>query len=78
MGSKVVENVLQVEGQTDKFDKMVSQVKGGIHSLMKKQLPVDSLVKKLHAQDCGCTNSGDGDAGDCSAVCDCILGKSCG
>ncbi|KAK0050451.1 hypothetical protein Bpfe_020144 [Biomphalaria pfeifferi] len=65
MGNKVVERVWQVEGQTDYLDKMVSQAKGGIDSLVKEQLPVDSLVKeKLHGQDCGCTNSGDEDAGD--------------
>ncbi|KAI8773101.1 hypothetical protein BgiBS90_026580 [Biomphalaria glabrata] len=57
---------------------MVSQAKGGIDSLVKEQLPVDSLVKKLHGQDCGYTNSGDGDAGDLSAVCVCVVGKSCG
>ncbi|KAK0070309.1 hypothetical protein Bpfe_000292 [Biomphalaria pfeifferi] len=45
---------------------MVSQVNEG----------VDSLVKKLRGQDCGCTNSGDGDVGDWSAVC--VVGKSCG
>ncbi|KAK0068833.1 hypothetical protein Bpfe_001796 [Biomphalaria pfeifferi] len=53
---------------------MVSQV----DSLVKEQLPVDSLVKKLRGQDCGCTNSGDGDAGNWSAVCVCVVGKSCG
>ncbi|XP_013096342.2 uncharacterized protein LOC106079684 isoform X1 [Biomphalaria glabrata] len=47
-------------------------------SLVKEQLPVDSLVKKLHGQDCGCTNSGNGDAGNWSAVCVCVVGKSCG
>ncbi|KAI8790006.1 hypothetical protein BgiBS90_010264 [Biomphalaria glabrata] len=57
---------------------MVSQAKGGIDSLVKEQLPVDSLVKKLHGQDCGCINSGDGDAGDWSAVCSCVVSKSCG
>ncbi|KAI8794462.1 hypothetical protein BgiBS90_004838 [Biomphalaria glabrata] len=41
-------------------------------------MPVDSLVKKLHGHDRGCTNSGDGDAEDWSAVCVCVLGKSCG
>ncbi|KAK6991087.1 hypothetical protein BgiMline_014436, partial [Biomphalaria glabrata] len=50
-------------------DKMVSQSKEEIGLLVKKQLPVESLVKKLHGQDCGCTNSGDGDTGDWSAVC---------
>ncbi|KAI8794041.1 alpha-actinin A [Biomphalaria glabrata] len=60
----------------NKVDKMVSQVKERVDSLVKEQLPVDSLVKKLHGQDCGCTNSGDGDAGDLSAVC--VVGKSCG
>ncbi|KAI8794053.1 hypothetical protein BgiBS90_004429 [Biomphalaria glabrata] len=55
---------------------MVSQLKEGVDSLVKEQLPVDSLVKKLRGQDCGCTNSGDGDAGDLSAVC--VVGKSCG
>ncbi|KAI8789247.1 mannose 6-phosphate receptor protein, partial [Biomphalaria glabrata] len=52
---------------------MVSRV----DSLVKDQLPVDSLVKKLLGQDCGCTNSGDGDAGNWSAVCVCVVGKSC-
>ncbi|KAI8778272.1 hypothetical protein BgiBS90_020922 [Biomphalaria glabrata] len=33
---------------------MVSQAKGGIDSLVKEKLPVDTLVKKLHGQDCGC------------------------
>ncbi|KAI8798056.1 hypothetical protein BgiBS90_000359 [Biomphalaria glabrata] len=55
---------------------MVSQLKEGVDSLIKEQLPVDSLVKKLRGQDCGCTNSGDGDAGDWSAVC--VVGKSFG
>ncbi|KAI8763912.1 hypothetical protein BgiBS90_030150 [Biomphalaria glabrata] len=49
-----------------------------VDSLVKKQLPVDSLVKTLHGQDCDCTNSGDGDAGDWSAVFGCVVGKSCG
>ncbi|KAI8796670.1 hypothetical protein BgiBS90_001847 [Biomphalaria glabrata] len=62
----------------NKVDKMVSQVKERVDSLVKEQLPVDSLVKKLHGQDCGCTNSGDGDARDLSAVCVCVVGKSCG
>ncbi|KAI8772959.1 ATP-dependent RNA helicase DHX29, partial [Biomphalaria glabrata] len=57
-----------------KVDKIVSRV----DSLIKEQLPIDSLVKKLRGQDCGCTNSGDGDAGDLSAVCVCVVGKSCG
>ncbi|KAI8772982.1 hypothetical protein BgiBS90_026461 [Biomphalaria glabrata] len=57
---------------------MVSQVKEGVDSLVKEQLPVDSLVKKLRGQDGGCTNSGDGDAGGLSAVCVCVVGKSCG
>ncbi|KAK0049713.1 hypothetical protein Bpfe_020898 [Biomphalaria pfeifferi] len=39
---------------------------------------VNSLVKKLRGQDGGCTNSGDGDAGNWSAVCVCVVGKSCG
>ncbi|KAI8740138.1 hypothetical protein BgiBS90_035170 [Biomphalaria glabrata] len=60
MGNKVVESVSLVEGQTDQFDKMVSQAKGRIDSLVKEQLHVDLLVKKLLGQDCGCTNSGDG------------------
>nr|KAI8726005.1 hypothetical protein BgiMline_034804 [Biomphalaria glabrata] len=55
---------------------MVSLAKEGIDTLVKEQLPVDSLVKKLHGQDCGCTNSDDGDAGDWSAVC--VVGNSCG
>ncbi|KAI8779568.1 hypothetical protein BgiBS90_018762 [Biomphalaria glabrata] len=50
---------------------MVSQAKERVDSLVKEQLPVDSLIKKLRDQDCGCTNSGDGDAGDRSAVCVC-------
>ncbi|KAI8761451.1 alpha-actinin A [Biomphalaria glabrata] len=62
----------------NKVDKMVSRMKEGVDSLVKEQLPVDSLVKKLRGQDCGCTNSGDGDAGDLSAVCVCVVGKSCG
>ncbi|KAI8779642.1 hypothetical protein BgiBS90_018836, partial [Biomphalaria glabrata] len=62
----------------NKVDKMVSQLKEGVDSLVKEQLPVDSLVKKLRGQDCGCTNSGDGDAGDLNAVCVCVVGKSCG
>ncbi|KAI8775978.1 hypothetical protein BgiBS90_023134 [Biomphalaria glabrata] len=62
----------------NKVDKMVSQLKEGVDSLVKEQLPVDSLVKKLRGQDCGCTNRGDGDAGDLSAVCVCVVGKSCG
>ncbi|KAI8794494.1 hypothetical protein BgiBS90_004870, partial [Biomphalaria glabrata] len=62
----------------NKVDKMVSQLKEGVDSLVKEHLPVDSLVKKLRGQDCGCTNSGDGDAGDLSAVCVCVVGKSCG
>ncbi|KAK0053580.1 hypothetical protein Bpfe_017040 [Biomphalaria pfeifferi] len=57
---------------------MVSQMKEGIDSLVKEQLSVDSLVKKLRGQDCGCTNSGDGDDGDLIAVCVCVVGKSCG
>ncbi|KAK7004454.1 hypothetical protein BgiMline_005975, partial [Biomphalaria glabrata] len=57
---------------------MVSRMKERVDSLVKEQLPVDSLVKKLRGQDCGCTNSGDGDAGDLSAVCVCVVGKSCG
>ncbi|KAI8776443.1 hypothetical protein BgiBS90_022191 [Biomphalaria glabrata] len=60
----------------NKVDKTVSQMKEGVDSLVKEQLPVDSLVKKLRGQDCGCTNSGDGDTGDWSAVC--VVGKSCG
>ncbi|KAI8779427.1 ATP-dependent RNA helicase DHX29 [Biomphalaria glabrata] len=62
----------------NKVDKMVSRMKEGVDSLVKEQLPVDSLVKKLRGQDCGCTNSGDGDAGNWSAVCVCVVGKSCG
>ncbi|KAI8797381.1 alpha-actinin A [Biomphalaria glabrata] len=62
----------------NKVDKMVSRMKEGVDSLVKEQLPVDSLVKKLRGQDCGCTNSGDRDAGDLSAVCVCVVGKSCG
>ncbi|KAI8796192.1 hypothetical protein BgiBS90_003959 [Biomphalaria glabrata] len=57
---------------------MVSQLKEGVDSLVKEQLHVDSLGKKLPGQDCGCTNSGDEDAGDLSAVCVCVVGKSCG
>ncbi|KAI8774597.1 hypothetical protein BgiBS90_024419 [Biomphalaria glabrata] len=45
-----------------------------VDSLVKEQLPVDSLVKTLNGQDCDCTNSGDGDAGDWSAVCCCVVG----
>ncbi|KAK0063780.1 hypothetical protein Bpfe_006931 [Biomphalaria pfeifferi] len=45
---------------------MVSQSKEGIDSLRKEQLP---------GQDCGCTNSGDGGAGDCSSVCYCVVGS---
>ncbi|KAI8779571.1 hypothetical protein BgiBS90_018765 [Biomphalaria glabrata] len=61
MWNKVDESVLQVEGQIDQSDQMVSQVK--------EQLP---------GQDFGCTNSGDGGTADCSAVCDCAVGKSFG
>ncbi|KAI8789955.1 alpha-actinin A [Biomphalaria glabrata] len=67
--NKVDESVLQVEGQIDQSDKIVSHAKGGINSLGKEQLP---------GQDCGCTNSGDGGAGDWRAVCDCVVGKSGG
>nr|KAI8753072.1 hypothetical protein BgiMline_013627 [Biomphalaria glabrata] len=77
MGNKVDENVLQVEGQINQFDKRVTQAKQGMDSLVKKQLPVDSL-EKLHDQDCGCTNIGDGDAGNWSVVFDCVVGKSYG
>ncbi|KAI8764139.1 hypothetical protein BgiBS90_030377 [Biomphalaria glabrata] len=69
MLNKVDKSVLQVEGQIDQSDKIVLQAKGGINSLGKEQLP---------GQDCGCTNSGDGGAGDWSAVCDCVVGKSDG
>ncbi|KAK0064941.1 hypothetical protein Bpfe_005499 [Biomphalaria pfeifferi] len=69
MWNKVDESVLQGEGQIDQSDKIVSQAKGGINSLGKEQLP---------GQECGCTNSGDGGAGDWSAVCDCVVGKSGG
>ncbi|KAI8779453.1 hypothetical protein BgiBS90_020435 [Biomphalaria glabrata] len=62
----------------NKVDKMVYRMKEGVDSLVKEQLPVDSLVKKLRGQDCGCTNSGDGYAGDLSAICVCVVGKSCG
>ncbi|KAI8771931.1 hypothetical protein BgiBS90_027466 [Biomphalaria glabrata] len=55
MWNKVDESVLPVEGPIDQSDNIVSQAKGGINSLGKKQLP---------GQDCGCTNSGDGGAGD--------------
>ncbi|KAK0054574.1 hypothetical protein Bpfe_015919 [Biomphalaria pfeifferi] len=65
MWNKVDESVLQVEGQIDQSDKIVSLAKGGINSLGKEQLP-------------GCTNSGDEGAGDWSAVCDCVVGKSDG
>ncbi|KAI8784907.1 hypothetical protein BgiBS90_014434 [Biomphalaria glabrata] len=65
MLNKVDESVLQVEGQIDQSDKIVSQAKGGINSLGKEQLP---------GKDCGCTNSGDGSSGDWSAVCDCVVG----
>ncbi|KAK0065248.1 hypothetical protein Bpfe_005274 [Biomphalaria pfeifferi] len=37
---------------------------------------MDSLVN-LPSQDCGCTNSSDRDAGDWSAVCVCVVDKSC-
>ncbi|KAI8742814.1 hypothetical protein BgiBS90_034315 [Biomphalaria glabrata] len=67
MLNKVDKSVLQVEGQIDQSDNIVSQAKGGINSLGKEQLP---------GQDCGCTNSGDGGAGDWSAVCDYVVGKS--
>ncbi|KAK0060941.1 hypothetical protein Bpfe_009469 [Biomphalaria pfeifferi] len=63
------ESVLQVEGQIDQIDKIVSQAKVGSNSLGKEQLP---------GQDCGCTNSGDGGAGDWRTVCDCVVGKSGG
>ncbi|KAI8761418.1 hypothetical protein BgiBS90_031203, partial [Biomphalaria glabrata] len=64
MWNKVDESVSQVEGQIDQSDKIVSQAKGEINSLGKEQLP---------GQDSGCTNSGDGGAGDWSAVCDCVV-----
>ncbi|KAI8782443.1 hypothetical protein BgiBS90_015930 [Biomphalaria glabrata] len=64
----------QINSMGNKVDKMVSQAKEGIDSLVKEQLPVDSLVKKLHGQDCGCTNNGDGDAEDWSTVCGCVVG----
>ncbi|KAI8737337.1 hypothetical protein BgiBS90_035989, partial [Biomphalaria glabrata] len=67
MLNRVDESVLQVEGQIG--DKIVSQAKEGINSLVKGQ---------LLGQDCGCTNSGDGGAGHCSAVCDYVVGNSCG
>ncbi|KAK0047960.1 hypothetical protein Bpfe_022577 [Biomphalaria pfeifferi] len=67
MRNKVDESVLKKEGRKDQRDQM-SQAKKGI----------DSLMKQLPGQDCGCTNSGDGGAGDYSAVCDCVVGKSCG
>ncbi|KAK0062692.1 hypothetical protein Bpfe_007897 [Biomphalaria pfeifferi] len=69
MLNKVDESVLQVEGQIDQSDKIVSQAKGGLNSLGKEQLP---------GQDCGCTNSGDRGTGDWSANCDCVVGKSGG
>ncbi|KAK0059714.1 hypothetical protein Bpfe_010882 [Biomphalaria pfeifferi] len=69
MWNKVDESVLQIERQIDQSDKIVSQAKGGINSLGKEQLP---------GQDCGCRNSGDEGAGDRSAVCDCVVGKSGG
>ncbi|KAI8781719.1 hypothetical protein BgiBS90_017115 [Biomphalaria glabrata] len=69
MWNKVDESVLPVEGQIDQSDNIVSQAKGGINSLGKEQLP---------GQDCGCTNSGDGGAGDWSAVCDCVVGNTFG
>ncbi|KAI8796148.1 hypothetical protein BgiBS90_003915, partial [Biomphalaria glabrata] len=56
---------------------MVSQAKGRIDSMVKEQLPVDSLVNKLHGHDCGCTNSDDGYAGDWNAFCVCVVVKSC-
>ncbi|XP_055901383.1 uncharacterized protein LOC129928870 [Biomphalaria glabrata] len=65
----------QINSMRNKVDKMVSQLKE-VDSLVKEQLPVDSLVKKLRGQDCGCTNSGDGDDWNWSAVC--VVGKSCG
>ncbi|KAI8794200.1 hypothetical protein BgiBS90_004576 [Biomphalaria glabrata] len=57
--------VLKKEGQIKPIDKMVSQSKEGIDSLIKEQLP---------DQDCGFTNSGDGGSWDCIAV----VGRSCG
>ncbi|KAI8776634.1 hypothetical protein BgiBS90_022382 [Biomphalaria glabrata] len=57
---------------------MVSQAKERTDSLVKELMPVDLLEKKLHGQDCGCTNSDDGYAGDWSIVIDCVVGKSCG
>ncbi|KAK0055890.1 hypothetical protein Bpfe_014759 [Biomphalaria pfeifferi] len=59
MLNKVDKSVLQVEGQIDQRDKIVSQAKGGINLLGKEHLP---------GQDCGYTNSGDGGAGNFSAV----------
>ncbi|KAK0053284.1 hypothetical protein Bpfe_017215 [Biomphalaria pfeifferi] len=55
---------MQVEGQVDQSDQIVSQAKEGIDLLMKEQLP---------GQDCGCTNSGDGGARDCSKSCGCDI-----
>ncbi|KAK0050184.1 hypothetical protein Bpfe_020402 [Biomphalaria pfeifferi] len=53
----------------NKVDKIVSQAKEGTDALVKEQLPADSLVKEnLPGEDCGCTNSDDGDAGDWSAA----------
>ncbi|KAI8788849.1 hypothetical protein BgiBS90_011517 [Biomphalaria glabrata] len=66
MWNKVDESVLPVEGQIDQSDNIVSQAKGGINLLGKEKLP---------GQDCGCTNSGDGGAGDWSAVCGCVVGN---
>ncbi|KAI8781800.1 hypothetical protein BgiBS90_017199 [Biomphalaria glabrata] len=69
MWNKVDESVLPVEGQIDQSDNIVSQAKGGINSFGKEHLP---------GQDCGCTNSGDGGAGNWSAVCNFVVGKSVG
>nr|KAI8756591.1 hypothetical protein BgiMline_010106 [Biomphalaria glabrata] len=69
MGNKVDESVLQAEGLIDQFERMVTQAQGSI----------DSLVKEtLLGQDCGCTDSGDRDDENVSAVCVCVVGKSCG
>ncbi|KAI8773491.1 hypothetical protein BgiBS90_025909, partial [Biomphalaria glabrata] len=40
----------QMNSMGNKVDKMVSQLKEGVDSLVKEQLPVDSLVKTVVAQ----------------------------
>ncbi|KAK0054995.1 hypothetical protein Bpfe_015571, partial [Biomphalaria pfeifferi] len=49
MLNKVDETVLQVEGQIDQSDKIVSQAKGGLNSLGKEQLAVAAQTVVMEA-----------------------------